>query len=121
MSYCFENCTEPKCIQSECVSGIKDAVDPQRTFTLSSNGHNSPDQYEGFLCDKGALYAPKATRDGIVIEPNLGTATTDKTIAILVRHEVGGSQGPVELDNQPDRGSYYSNVIFENEAFKLYR
>ena len=77
--------------------------------------------YEGFSCDKGALYAPKATRDGIVIEPNLGTATTDKTIAILVRHEVGGSQGPVELDNQPDRGSSDSNVIYENEAFRLYR
>ena len=37
--------------------------------------------------EKGGLYAEKAADSGSIIEPNLGAAVTNKTLAVLLKHD----------------------------------
>ena len=64
--------------------GIVDAVNPQRTLTMQPAAWGA-----GFKCmeEKGGLYAEKAADSGNIIEPNLGAAVTNKTLAILLKHD----------------------------------
>ena len=117
MSYCFESCTAPKCTSvSGCESGIADAINPQRKLTL----------FPGFGCDKGALYADQANAQGNLIRPSLADTTmTNKTVAILLRHEVKfppeHAENDVDLDDKADKGSWVSREIKQQHAFILNR
>ena len=79
LSYCFESCA----------SGISDAVNPQRSLNQDK-----------FQCmeEKGGLYTDKANGNGMSMEPNLGTTQTNKTIAIVLKHDqTRGSRVPKEI------------------------
>ena len=134
MSYCFVNCTVPACTnydkhgKSNCVSGLLDAVNPERELTLYYRTGHTPGIVEGHTCDKGAMYARRSSsHNGLNFRPNLGTTSTDKTVAILVRHEVPPTHfvqnyvEDVELDNQPDLGGIEARVIDQFNAFRLWR
>ena len=135
MSYCFENCTVPSCTnydangKSNCVSGLEDAVNPQRTLTLHYNSkhtcHFNDCIVEGLTCDKGGLYGRKATSDNDpnIISPNLGPNTTDKTFAILIRHEVANwhQDNHYNLDNIPDIGGQAPYELYQGFAIRLRR
>ena len=121
MSYCFESCTAPKCTSGGgCVSGIVDAVNPQRTLTAYPGVWA-----DGFKCDKGAMYADKANGNGNVILSNLGTTVTNKTLAILLKHEVkfpaDHAENDVELDDKADKGDWVSREIQQKQAFIVNR
>merc|ERR1719300_291747 len=85
MSYCFESCATgiPEVPQGQ-VTNILDAVNPQRTLTMTQvswkNGFKCMEQKGGLFADNGGWY-------GISINPNLGSTETNKTMAILLKHD----------------------------------